>query len=1382
CATLSISGLPAAPVAVNDRFSIDEDGTLTVTAFSEIIADSFGGGSVSLSGDWTYLDSIENELGANHSYPVDSESRNWNHPDFNPDTSTLPGWKSAPSPLQSGGIQAFPNGTPDTLLGINAAPDGQRNLSTTYLFRNSFEITQAQAAAAATFTLVHVLDDGAAIYINGTEVARPNLPGGDLTTNTLALASIPDETSYAVTPVDLTGIIQPGVNTIAVELHQGDLASSDVGFDLLVGTASNFTYTDDPFGTAHPDFASGQTESDAGFDGAAISTTAGGRPPFNDPTSGGWQQTFNLAADTTVSLSLAYRLVQNENLEPSEYSEAVASIGDTRLGNGEENSLARFYGDGDGNGGGDKDTGWQLATFEVPLPAGQHTLTLGVFNNGTSQAQELATAYFDDVTLESRQAIGGVLANDTGSPDSAALRSGTINGSLAFSPDGTFSYTPIPDFNGSDVFTYVASNATGDSSPATVVITILPQNDPPAAVADTYPSTEDIPLTIAAATGLLANDIDIDSAAITATDVTYAGTGSLDVSADGSFTYTPAPEFSGPDTFTYLATDGSLRSTPTTVTIDVAFVDDTPIAFPDTFATSPATPLVVNSPALSLVANDTDAENQPLIAVSPSGPTSGSLQLNPDGTFAYTPAPGFSGTASFTYRASDTNTSSQPVTVTVNINSRPVSQPDNYTVEEDRTLDVPTLFGVLHNDSDVEGDPVTTAVISPPANGVLLLDPDGTFSYQPDPDFSGTDSFTYITRDAFQSSLPAVTTLNVTPVNDPPTARPDTYRFLQDTVLTVPATAGLLANDSDPDSPSLTAILVSPPVTGTLDLDPDGSFTYTPAPAFTGPVTFSYATTDGALGSSPTEVEFDVNSPAENIVINEIMYHPESESDADEFIELHNTGDVPVDLSAWSFTSGISLTFPPITIPPGGYLVAAADPEIFAITYPDTTAPVAGPWTGRLSNSGERIRLRDSNGDEIDDLTYADQGSWADRRNETDGGEEGWTWVANHDGGGSSLELINPAFSNRRPGNWAASSGPPTPGTENSRTSDDIAPIISNVSHHPLVPLPTDPVTVTAELDDDTPAPLAAILHYRLSIAGPEPEPFTTVPMSGDLDNRFTAQIPPLPTGTVVEFYVSASDGTNSRSYPAPSDAENNHDANLLYQVDDEFWTGDQPIYRLVILPSDQAVFVEDGSGNTWNNGSNAQVNATFITTQGTDTTVRYQCGVRRRGAGSRGIRPHNWRINIPRDTPLNGVSRLNLNTQFTFLQFVGNKLAQAAGLASADLRPVSVRMNGTDHSGDGNSNRRYGLYVHAEVADSQFAASHFPHDPQGNIYRARRPDSQWAYHNGNLGRYAADGWAKQTNASQDDWSDLDNLLRVMNQASGPTYVDQLSEVADIDA
>jgi VCBS repeat-containing protein len=146
---------------------------------------------------------------------------------------------------------------------------------------------------------------------------------------------------------------------------------------------------------------------------------------------------------------------------------------------------------------------------------------------------------------------------------------------------------------------------------------------------------------------------------------------------------------------------------------------------------------------------------------------------------------------------------------------------------------------------------LTAILVAGPTKGTLTaFNPDGSFTYRPNADFDGQDTFTYRTNDGGAESNVATVTVSVSPVNDAPVAVNDLYSAGQSSSLTVPVANGVLKNDTDVDSTALTATLVRAPANGTLTLNADGSFTYTPSPSFTGQDNFTYRASDSAGGVS----------------------------------------------------------------------------------------------------------------------------------------------------------------------------------------------------------------------------------------------------------------------------------------------------------------------------------------------------------------------------------------------------------------------------------------------------------------------------------------------------------------------------------------------------
>jgi len=583
--------------------------------------------------------------------------------------------------------------------------------------------------------------------------------------------------------------------------------------------------------------------------------------------------------------------------------------------------------------------------------------------------------------------------------------------------------------------------------------------------------------------------------------------------------------------------------------------------------------------------------------------------------------------------------------------------------------------------------------------------------------------------------------------------------------------------------------------------------------------------------SNPTPAGANKVEPIQ-VVINEIMYHPYHslygpEPLRLEYIELLNLGTEPVSLYWWRFTGGIDFTFTNDVILGGGqYLVVAADINAFSEKYPDVKN-VFGGWHGHLSNSGETIELVDDNGTRIDRIRYADQGDWAVRQlGPLDFGHRGWVWSDEHDGLGKSLELVNPTLGNKYGQNWAASDvNEGTPGVANSVTSDDVAPLILNVGHFPVIPDSNEPVAVTARIIDEASSGITVTLYYRIDssvyeegvYAHYDPNGYSMVAMfddgahgdGGADDGVYGAWVPSQRHGTIVEFYVEASDsGANSRTWPAPSlvDGEFQQVTNALYQVDDSFnpdamWVpGSRPLYYIIMTGAELGELNDIGDRNYQGDifaaepMSNAQMNATFISIDGIGTEVRYNVGVRNRGNRKRANPPMSYRVNFRHDQPWEQVTALNLNSKYPHLELMGSILYQMADLPAADVTIVRLNVNGQEPA-QRDFVRTFGAYSAVEVLDADWADKHFPDDSAGNLYRCTY------YSDGIHERTFADldykedpgqtpdpndyrlNYPKQTNESADDWSDLFILIDKLNNNSIPDsdFVSEVSTVLDLE-
>ena len=338
--------------------------------------------------------------------------------------------------------------------------------------------------------------------------------------------------------------------------------------------------------------------------------------------------------------------------------------------------------------------------------------------------------------------------------------------------------------------------------------------------------------------------------------------GSLILNSDGSFTYSPASGYVGPDSFGFTVTDGILTASSTVLLTVVA---GAPVAVNHSYGVQAGQVLTVAGPGLLTGAQA--ADNQPLMTSLVTGAADGTVTVNADGSFSYTPNSGFTGPDSFVYAVSEGNLNTT-ATVSLNVhdtNAIPQVSNVSYVVLHDRALTIPVASGVLASATDTDGDPLTAALVSGsgPSDGTVTLNSDGSFTYTPNAGFTGTDTFQFVANDGLADSGAATATIAVTDPNSP-MAGSSSYSIGRNNTLTVTAAAGVLANATDADGDQLTASVVAGhgPSNGTLILSPDGSFTYVPNAGYMGTDTFQYVVSDGVLLSNPATVSISVTNSA----------------------------------------------------------------------------------------------------------------------------------------------------------------------------------------------------------------------------------------------------------------------------------------------------------------------------------------------------------------------------------------------------------------------------------------------------------------------------------------------------------------------------------------
>ncbi len=456
-----------------------------------------------------------------------------------------------------------------------------------------------------------------------------------------------------------------------------------------------------------------------------------------------------------------------------------------------------------------------------------------------------------------------------------------------------------------------------------------------------------------------------------------------------------------------------------------------------------------------------------------------------------------------------------------------------------------------------------------------------------------------------------------------------------------------------------------------------------------------------------------------------------------------------------------------------------------------------GGWQGILGDDGETVELTDAAGRVVDAVRYASDGDWAVRRlGPPDfANRRGWDWYALHAGGGHSLERRRFDWESRAAHNWDASVAPGgTPGAVNSRAAELPPPMISQVQPYPLVPGTNDAVRFSCRVVALGSAPPSVLLKWRLDGA----PAWIEVPMRDDGlrgdglagDGRYGASIPAQAQGAIVEWLIEATDANAQRRvYPAVESDVPARTGHPVYQVDHAAGVGSaQPEFRLVLPEAERDYLATE----IWAKrpDSDAAVNGTFISRDGVTSDaggeqIRFLCGIRNRGHGTRTFSPHNIHVSFGRDGAWKDRSAINLNTSQVPSQQAGGAVYRWLGMPVAPSDPVQVRLNGANLARPGPE--QYGSYAFNQPIDDRFATTTFPDDPDGNLYRGVRDmlpgiradaDLKWlgASHTNYTNAYR-----KENHADRQDWADLVGLIDVLNHAPEETYLDMVSAVMDVD-
>ncbi|MDP4203710.1 MAG: Ig-like domain-containing protein, partial [Bacteroidota bacterium] len=397
----------------------------------------------------------------------------------------------------------------------------------------------------------------------------------------------------------------------------------------------------------------------------------------------------------------------------------------------------------------------------------------------------------------------------------------------------------------------------------------------PVANDDSKTTPEDTPVT----GKVTATDVDGD--ALTFAKGSDPAHGTVVVNADGSYTYTPNKDYNGGDSFTVTVSDGNEGTATSTVTLSVTPVNDAPVANDDSKTTPEDTPVSGKVTA-------TDVDGDALTFTKGSDPAHGTVVVNADGSYIYTPNKNYNGDDSFTVTVSDGNGGTATATVkvvVVPVNDDPVTKPLSVTTPEDTPLN----GNVLTNVTDPDGDLISvTGIIVNGVNypagttvtisgvGTMVVNSKGNYTFTPVANFNGNvPSVAYTVSDGHGGTATGIINITVVSVNDVPVAKDDVVSVVECTSVS----GTVAANDTPSGDGGNVWSVKGNPSHGTVTMNADGTYIYIPTPNYHGTDTFTYSITDANGDQSIATVAITVTPLSEKVMVIKQSTQPQQISD-----------------------------------------------------------------------------------------------------------------------------------------------------------------------------------------------------------------------------------------------------------------------------------------------------------------------------------------------------------------------------------------------------------------------------------------------------------------------------------------------------------------------
>jgi len=618
----------------------------------------------------------------------------------------------------------------------------------------------------------------------------------------------------------------------------------------LTGTPPNLTYTPAPGYTGSDSFTFKVNDGHQDSASATVSITVNAKPTAN-------VQNVNVLQDVAKAVTLTGSDPENATL-------TYAVVTNPAHGKLTGTAPSLTYTPNTGYYGPDSFT-FKVNDGKMDSDPAMVSITVNGKPSGTVQ----------NVTTNQDTAVAITL---TGSdPENDPLSFATVTNPAHGTLTGTapnLTYTPNAGYHGTDNFTFKVNDGKQDSAVATVTIAV---NGKPTANANNVTCGQDTALAIT----LTGSDPENDP--LTFTTVSGPSHGQLSGTAP-NLTYTPNAGYIGPDSFTFKVNDGRLDSSAATVSITV---NGKPVANAQSVT-------ALQDKANTVTLTGSDPENASLTYVVVANPTHGKLTGTAP-SLTYTPDAGYYGADSFTFKVNDGKMDSDPATVSISVNGKPVANAQNVATGQDTPLAI-TLTG-----SDPENDPLTF-LAAKPSHGTLS----GTapnLTYTPAAGYHGSDSFNFTVNDGKQDSDQA--TVSIT-IQAKPTANGQTISINQDTAVAVTLTG------SDPENATLTYAIVTNPAHGNLT-GTAPNLTYTPNAGYHGTDSFTFKVSNSQIDSAPATISININgkptADAQNVKLNQ-----------DTATTIHLTGSDP---------ENTTLTFSMVSYPVNGKITGTMPNPIY---------------------------------------------------------------------------------------------------------------------------------------------------------------------------------------------------------------------------------------------------------------------------------------------------------------------------------------------------------------------------------------------------------------------------------------------------------------------